>query len=251
MRFLALSLRRAISDKAFLFFSIALPVFFYFIFGATQSYSDQQLFDGNVNAFIMIGMAWYAGAVGAVGSAGSTVVELSSGWNRQLGLTPVSQSKLALARILGLLVQAALPVLAVYIAGAIGGAHMTPGDWLVSGVLCVLLSVPFGVYGIGWAKLLGTPSAVSLAASSLVVLAFAGNVFSPLPESFLAFARYTPAYGPASLARYPLGEGMQPIASDPYSVTDPLSYAVMNTLVWTLVFVLVVMLMNRRDKARA
>ncbi|AZA10919.1 ABC transporter permease [Corynebacterium gerontici] len=251
MRFLVLSLRRSLSDKAFLFFSIALPVFFYIIFGATQSYGDKQLFDGNVNAFVMIGMAWYAGAVGAVGSAGATVVELNSGWNRQLALTPLRQSRLALARFIALLVHAALPVLAVYIAGAIGGATMTPGDWIASGALCVLTSVPFGIYGIGWAKLLRTPSSVSIAASSLVVLAFAGNAFSPLPESFLSFARFTPAYGAAALARYPLGEGMQAIAAEPYSVTDPLSYAVINALAWTLLFVLVVVLLHRRDKARA
>ena len=128
---------------------------------------------------------------------------------------------------------------------------MPPGEWLASAVLCVLMSVPFGIYGIAWAKLLRSPSAVSIAGSSVVVLAFAGNVFTALPESFLSFARFTPAYGPAALARYPLAEGMQIISTEPYSLSDPLSYAVMNTLAWTLLFVLVVVVLGRKDKARA
>ncbi|WP_151529621.1 MULTISPECIES: ABC transporter permease [Corynebacterium] len=251
MTFLLLNLRRVLTDKAGLFFSVALPVFFYIIFGASQPYGEQPLNHGNVNAYVMIGMAFYAGAVGAVGGAGTTVLEGVSGWNRQLALTPLKQRTLIAAQAAPLALRALLPVVAVYITGAIAGAEMPLKAWVLSGVLCVLVSLPFGLYGTAWAQLLRTNTAVGVASSSLVVLAFAGNVFTPLPESFLPFVRFTPAYGPGALARYPLTEGIQAIADESGTISDPLSYALISVVAWTVAFSTLVLLLNRRDKSRA
>ena len=71
-----LRLRR---DMTTLFFSVGLPIFFYLIFGAMQEYGDQEMNGGNVSAFVMLGMAFYAGVVGAVGAAGTSVTDNRSG----------------------------------------------------------------------------------------------------------------------------------------------------------------------------
>ncbi|MDC7104825.1 ABC transporter permease [Corynebacterium falsenii] len=250
MSFVFLNLRRILMDKAGLFFSIALPIFFYIIFGATQSYGDQPLNSGNVNAYIMIGMALYAGAVGAIGGASTSVVEGVSGWNRQLALTPLTQGQLLASQLVPLIVRAALPVIAVYIAGVVGGAQMPLSTWIATGLITVAVSIPFGLYGIAWAQLLRSSTAISIASSSMVVLAFAGNILTPLPESFMDVVRFTPAYGAGALARYPLSDGMQAISGDPGTLTDPLIYAVVNVAAWAAIFGLAVVLLNRRDKTR-
>ena len=55
----------------------------------------------------------------------------------------------------------------------------------------------------------------------------------------MPFARFTPIYGSVSLARYPLSDGIQAISSDPYTVDDPLWYALVNIAAWTLIFALI------------
>ena len=81
-------------------------------------------------------------------------------------------------------------------------------------------------------------------------MSFLGNAFTPMPESFMPFARFTPIYGSVSLARYPLSDGIQAISSDPYTVDDPLWYALVNIAAWTLIFALICTLLWRRDKGR-
>ena len=68
LRFTGHELLRLRRDMATLFFSIGLPIFFYLIFGALQDYGDQKINGGNLAAFVMLGMAFYAGVVGAVGA---------------------------------------------------------------------------------------------------------------------------------------------------------------------------------------
>ncbi|WKD60143.1 hypothetical protein CCICO_00400 [Corynebacterium ciconiae DSM 44920] len=250
MTFLALNLSRVFTDKAGLFFSIALPVFFFLVFGAAQPFGDQPLHDGNITAYVMIGLAFYAGAVGAVGGAGATVLEGLSGWNRQLALTPLSGRMLFAAQLAPVTLRALLPVVAVYITGALTGAEMPAAAWALSGVLCVLVSIPFGFYGVAWAMVLRSTTSVAVSSASLVVLAFVGNLFTPLPESMMPIVRLTPAYGAGALARYPLSEGTQAIADAPGMISDPLSYAVVNVVAWALLFGTIVVLLNRRDKSR-
>ncbi|MBF0582111.1 MULTISPECIES: hypothetical protein [Corynebacterium] len=49
---------------------------------------------GNVTAYAMVGMAVYGGITAAVSTVGTTVVEQTTGWGRQLALTPMTGSQL-------------------------------------------------------------------------------------------------------------------------------------------------------------
>ncbi|MFK0727735.1 ABC transporter permease [Rothia sp. BD8] len=245
-----LDLRRVLTDRAGLFFSVALPVLFYLIFGAIQDYSDTPIGDGNTAAYVMIGMAVYGGVTAAAGSAGSTVVEQSTGWGRQLALTPLSPGRFLLSKTVVILVRSVLPVLAVNLAGLFTPAQMPAGQWIGTAALSVLVSLPFGFYGILFGQLFRSESAVSISSTALVILSFLGNVFSPLPQSLLEVGRFTPLYGPAALARYPLSDGIQGISDAPYSVTDPLWYAIINSVVWAAVFAVICAALLKREKGR-
>ena len=206
MNYTLFELKRLATDKEGIFFSVGLPVILYLIFGSATSYGDKPLNGGNINAYVMIGMALFAGATGAVSGASAAVVDYQSGWGRQLALTPLTHRHYLGAQTFSLFVRASLPVAAVYITGFFAGEQMPATAWALSCALCIAGAIPFGFYGATIAQLLRSYSAVNIASTSLVVLFFAANAFTPLSENLLKLAQYTPAYGLVALARFPLSD---------------------------------------------
>jgi len=245
------NLKRLKSDFASLFFNIALPVVLYLIFGASQPDGEAEIANGNMAAYVMLAMALYAGVSGAVSQASTVVVEQSTGWGRQLALTPLSDTQLTAARFLVVLIHVALPVAAVFLAGAVTKAQMEPWTWLWTYLITVAVALPFGFYGRIWAQAMRSYTAVSIAATSVVLLAIAANLLIPLTEDLLSFARFTPLYGAAVLSRWPLTEGEQFVQTDPYWVTDPLWVPAVSIIFWTALFTLTSLALDRREKHRA
>lgn len=250
LRFAAFDLRRLTSDWAMLFFSMVLPVVFYLVFGAAMGYGDEPAGHSNVRAYVMMGMALYAGITGAVAAAGNVVVESDTGWGRQLALTPLTPGQLLFSNIVAITVRATLPVLAVYAVGVLTGAQMPATAWVAGIVLSAVCAVPFGFYGMIWSLLSPTQTSVSIAGTSVVVLSFLGNMFMPMPELILAIGRFTPLYGAGALARWPLTEGEQQVSYGEGTTVDPMWWAVLNVVVWALIFVAVVLALRRREKGR-
>lgn len=250
LRFAIHDLRRLYRDGAMIFFSMGLPVLFYLVFGQAMGFGDEPVGKGNVSAYIMIGMALFAGVTGAVAASGQIVVEATTGWGRQLALTPLTAGQLLVSRMLGLTIRSVLPVAAVFVVGVLTGASMPGTAWAASFLLCVLGAVPFGFYGMMWSQMWPTETSVSIAGTSVVVVAFLGNLFMPLPEAMMAVGRFSPLYGAASLARWPLTEGWQSVSYAPGLVHDPLWWAVANLVAWTAVFILVVLALHTREKGR-
>lgn len=249
--FTLLNLKRLLADWANLFFSILLPVAFFLLFGALQEYGSLQMAHGNASAYVLVGMAVYGGVIAACGATGSTVVEQSTGWGRQLALTPLSPVALLVSQSASILFRALLPVIAVFIAGLVTNAEMELGAWIGCFLLSFVVALPFGLYGMIFGQLFRSESAVGIASTAIVVLAFAGNALMPLPETLLHIARFTPMYGPTALARFPLTDGTQVLMDDPYLIDDSVWWAIGNTVGWTLLFAIVCVALNRRQKGRA
>ncbi|QFQ02676.1 hypothetical protein CUROG_06600 [Corynebacterium urogenitale] len=250
LRFALYDLSRLRKDLATLFFSVALPVFFFLLFGAAQEYGDMPLGDGNVSAYVMIGMALYAGITGATAASGSSVVEDQTGWGRQLALTPLSTGQVLFTNLMNIAVRAVLPITAVYITGALTNAFMPAEEWILSFLLTIVAAVPFGFYGMAWALAFPSTNAVSVASTSVVLIAFAANLLMPLTESLLAISRFTPGYGAAALARWPLAEGAQTIQGDDFIIHDPLWLVLVNIGAWTAIFIAICVVLRNRDKER-
>ncbi|WP_315498568.1 ABC transporter permease [Corynebacterium durum] len=250
LRYISFDIRRALKEPTALAVSIALPSVLFIVFGASQTGTDRAFNDGNVAAYVMIGMAAYGAITGAVGTVGNMVIDEISGWGRQLALTPLRAWQRTVAQIVTTMARAALAVIGVFLCGYFGNASMPVREWLAAGALSVVAVIPFSLYGLVFASAFRSSAAVSLASLSIVPLAFVGNAFAPMPESFMPFARFSPIYGSVSLARYPLSDGIQAISSDPYTVDDPLWYALVNIAAWTLIFALICTLLWRRDKGR-
>ena len=246
---LRLELRRIRRDPVTLFFTIVLPGFLFLIFGTSSSYSDVVVGNGNVGMSIMIAMAAYGAVTATVGIGGMAAVERAQGWGRQLGLTPMRDSsfvrvKVALASMLAL-----GPIALVYLLGAITGAEGSASAWILSIAVLVVGSLVFALYGLCFGLLFRSEAAISGASGSIVIFGFLGNVFFPLSGALLTFAKFTPLYGYASLARYPLTEGTL-VSQDGSTTFEPLWIPVTNVLVWTVVMAIAATLLVRRGRGR-
>lgn len=241
----AVDLRRALRDLSNIFFIAGLPLVMYLVFGSAQSYHDEPVAHGNVGAVVMISTAVYGAVTATTSISGGAALERFQGWGRQLGLTPWSSGGFVVTKSAVAMTIAAVPVLAVGLAGALTGARATPLAWALSLTAAWLGSAVFAAYGLSAGMAFRSESALGVAGGSLVLLAFAGNLFIPLSGTALDLARFTPLYGVNSLARYPLTGG---VVAD--GVTDPLWLPLLNVAAWALILGTTAAVLVRRRRGR-
>lgn len=146
---------------------------------------------------------------------------------------------------------AALPLIVINIVGAMTGAKLDSSGIMVGSIVLSLIgAIPFALYGLAAALLFRSEAAVSAASGLLVVLAFFGNLFMPLSDSLLQVAKFTPLYGTATLARWPILEGAIANANGPITQHDPLWIPVVSVVSWTVIFGAVCWAASRRTTHR-
>ena len=242
--YVRLDLRRQLRDKLGMFFMVGLPAFMYLVFGLG---SDDPVGSGNVAMYVMLSMAAYGAVTATTAVAGSAYTEQVMGWGRQLSLTPVRPLQLVVLKTGIAMTVAAVPVGLIFGIGAVTGARGTLGDWLWSAVVIWVGSAVFAIYGLAVCTNLRSQNAVSVASGMIVVLAFLGNVFSPMSGLMLDIGRFSPLYGYAGLARYPVTEGYLPLDAGRGQVWLLLA----NVAAWTVTFALLALLGVRRSRERA
>jgi ABC-2 type transport system permease protein len=161
-------------------------------------------------------------------------------------LTPARPLQLVALKTGIAMTVAAVPVALIYAIGAATGARGDLGDWLWTAMIIWGGSAMFAIYGLAVCTNFRSQNAVSVASGMIVVLAFLGNVFSPMSGLILDIGRLTPLYGYAGLARYPLTDGHLPLEAG----HDPVWLLVANVAAWTVIFALLALLGVRRSRER-
>ncbi len=243
--FTLLEMRRITRDWSGMFFTAVLPAFFYLIFGATVDARSETIGNGNVAMYVMISMAAYGAVTATTSIGGQAALERQQGWGRQLGLTPLADSSYIAMKALIAMTVASVPILLTYAWGAATGASGTARAWVLSGLLCLVGSAVFAVYGLLIGTAFRSEAAVGAASGTMVIFAFLGNLFIPLSGLLLTVAKFTPLYGYAALARYPVTEGYLTDGS-----RDPLWVPVLNVVAWLTIFSLGAVHFVRRGRER-
>jgi ABC-2 type transport system permease protein len=150
MTFLALEIRRLLRNSRTVIFTLVLPVVFFLIFGAHQSYSNERAGSGNVEAFIMISMAVYGAMLGTTATGAMVSVERAQGWSRQLRLTPLKPVAHIAIKVLTATLVGLASIAAVYLAGAITGAHMPVSVWVETALIAWIGSLVLRPLGYLW-----------------------------------------------------------------------------------------------------
>jgi ABC-2 type transport system permease protein len=237
-----LDLRRQLRDRIGMFFIVGLPTFMFVVFGLG---SQDAVGSGNVAMYVMILMAAYGAVTATTGVAGSAATEQVMGWGRQLGLTPMRPIGFVAVKAGVAMSVALMPVTLIFAIGAVTGARGDWSDWLLAAAIVWLGSALFAIYGLAICLVFRGPNAPGIASGMIVVMAFLGNVFTPMSGFMLDLGRLTPLYGYAALARFPLTEGWLPVGG-----RDPLWLPVANVLGWTVIFSLLALWGVRRSRAR-
>lgn len=251
LTYLLLDLRRTLLNPANLFFVIAFPLGLFLIFGNMSGMSTQMIgTHGNASASIMLAMASYSACLGATSAATSAATELAEGWARQMAVTSRGLRGYAVVKLGTALLTALVPVIVVFAAGALTSAQLDAQTWVLGFLACLVGAVPFVLWGLAAGLWLPTQASVAIATSLVALFGFLGNAFMPLTATLVEVGRFTPMYGPASLARWPLTEGYVYVTDNPAGLSDSLWVPVANLVVWTVLFGLAILAARRRVTAR-
>ena len=252
LRYTLYEIRRTALSPTTLFYTVVMPIGLYLLFGALQDYSSVKIADGNAAAYVMVGMALYGAISSTVSISGLTVVENTAGWGRQLALTPLTTGKYLFSKAAVAFVMAALPVVAVNIAGRMTGIEMPLSQQILCAVLSIFCALVFAFMGLAVGLLIPSENAVSIANGVIVIFAFFGTLFAPLTKDLMPYARFTPLYGAAEIARYPFTQGLTIISGSgaEWNMTEPLWYGVVSFAAWGALFILATMLLMRRTTRR-
>ncbi|KMY23987.1 hypothetical protein ACU19_01025 [Actinobaculum suis] len=247
---LRLDFVRFFRDPSVLFFVMALPALIYLIFGGTSEYRDAPVGDTTVGALLMVNMAIYGALSATTTVASSSAVEKMQGWGRQLGLSGQSNREYALSKALLGGAAAVMPVSLVYIIDAITDGRLSAGEWIACFTITVVGAGLFASFGLMLGLLLRGDAANAVASGSLVLLSFAGNLFTPLSGVLLTIAKFTPFYGLGVLVRYPLSGGVGMQTGSMETVPEDLTVGVINFVVWMLIFFVGCAIAVSRDRNR-
>jgi ABC-2 type transport system permease protein len=237
---LGIELMRIMRNKRSIIFTLLMPPLFFVMFGSASSYKTESVGHGNVTAYILISMAAY-GAMIAVTAGGAAVsIERAAGWSRQLRLTPLHPVAYISLKAIAAMASGLVSVVVTNLVGRAFGAEMPMGRWILAAGLCWVCSIVFAAFGLFMGYLLPSQNAMQILGPALAVMAFLGGLFVPLDSMghvFATIAKFTPMYGVGAIAHAPLTGDMG-------------IGAVVNVVVWTVVFVAGAAWRFRRDTAR-
>jgi ABC-2 type transport system permease protein len=237
---LQIELRRVLRNRRTAIFTLVMPVVLFEVFGSGPGAGDR-VGSGNVTAYILISMAVYGAMLAATAAGASVSLERAAGWSRQLRLTPLAPGAYIAAKVLSALLISATSVAVVYLVGTTSAARMPAATWVETALLAWVCSMVFAAFGLFMGYLLPSENVMQALGPGLALLSFAGGLFIPLSQYndvFRAIAKVTPVYGVGELARYPLVHDGR------------LASAVLNVVIWTLVFGTGAAIRFRRDTAR-
>lgn len=206
--YVRLEVRRTLRDVGFAISSIAVPVMMYLLFTNLGGENSSE-----VKAAAMVGMAAY-GALGAALSLGTGVAEdKSSGWLRQLRITPMTPRQVVTGRALTGTVVVLPAITAVLLAGAlVNGVRLDAWQWAALALALWAGSLPFTLLGLGNGYRLSAQTTGVVNVACNLGLAVVGGLWFPVelfPQWLRTLSSYTPTNRFAELGRE-LTEGTMP-----------------------------------------
>jgi ABC-2 type transport system permease protein len=236
---LGIELKRMLRNRRTVVFTLIFPAALFLSFGSGEDWNDS-VGHGNVAAYVMVSMALYGAALTAASAGTQVALERALGWSRQLRLTPLNPAVYIAVKAVLALVLGALAITVVNVVGyAQGKPDMSAGVWVECALLTLACTSVFAALGLFVGYLLPGENAMQILGPGLALLSFLGNVFIPIDEGtwIYTIAQFTPMYGVAEIARYPL--------------TGDLTWtAVVNAVAWLTVFVAGAAWRMSKDTAR-
>ena len=177
-------LLRTFRNRRFFIFSLGFPLVLYYAIAAPNR-NEHDLGGTGIPApvYFMVGLAAF-GTMNAVLGAGARIAaERSSGWNRQLRLTPLSPRSYFRAKVASGYLTASVTIVLLYAAGASLGVRIPAGRWLEMTWMILIGLVPFVALGVLYGHLLTSDSVGPVIGGTTAVFALLGGVWFPIGDS--------------------------------------------------------------------
>lgn len=190
-------LLRMFRNKYYIFWSLCMPILFYFLF--TRVISTPQENQEVWKAHYLMSMTTFSVMGSSIMSLGIKLVqEQTEGWTRFIKTTPLSTGTYFASKMMAQTAIHLFSILVIFSAGVlINGVELTFLQWITSGIWILFGSLPFLAMGtvIGTMKKVETASGVS----NLIYMALAitGGMWMPIeifPNVMQTIAKWIPSY---------------------------------------------------------
>ncbi|GGG09682.1 ABC transporter permease [Paenibacillus aceti] len=192
-----IELLRIFRNPYYVFWSLAMPIVFYFIFtrvistGATDAVAWNKHYLMSMTSFSVMGSAIMTLGI-------RLVQERSQGWSTFMRITPLPGAIFFLGKMFGQMIMHLSSIICIFLAGyLISGVTMPVHLWIYCGLWILIASLPFLAVGtlVGCMKRVDTASGVSNAL--YLVMAILGGMWMPidiLPKLMQAIGKWLPSY---------------------------------------------------------
>ncbi|MFE6616019.1 ABC transporter permease [Amycolatopsis sp. NPDC057786] len=230
---------RTFRSTRFVLFAVAFPVLM-FLLQANVFTAGNRNFAG----VIMVNMMAFGAFSAAMTSGAKLAIERSTGWQRQLRLTPLTGAGYLGGKALSAMLVALPALLLVPLVGVFfQGVHLDAAGWLrlVAGIW--LGAIPLVLLGLLLGQF-GTPESMQpLNMIVMMGMGFLGGLWIPIdgmPSWMADIAQVTPTYWLIQLVR--------PVVTDQLTVSLPAALGVLAA--WTALLGALVIRRYRKDNAR-
>ena len=231
---------RMFRNPRFLVFSIGFPLILFYAIAAPNR--DAPILRGSGISFplyYMVGLVSFGTMAAMIATGARIANERTTGWTRQLRITPLSTRAYFRAKVLTAYATSLLTIVLLYLAGVSLGVSMSASHWLGMTALILIALVPFAALGILLGHLLTTDSMGPAIGGGTSLFAFLGGTWFPVQSGFLHdLGQLLPSYWLVQAAHVPVGGRPWPA----------MAWVVIG--VWTAVLTVLARYAYRRDTKR-
>lgn len=207
--YLGRSLARQLSNWPFMVFVIAMPTAMYLMFSAM--WGDKVLDNGTtLGAILMTMMATYGGLSAAMHAGNAIQAERSTGWLRQLQLTPLRPAEYLAVKV-AVAVAVVIPAIGIiYAVAAARGVHLSPEGWGRSLGLLLVALVPMIILGIVIGIWFNAEAANPATTMTMLAMSMLGGLWfdiAAMPQVMQDIAHVLPSYWANQFAQWPVTGG--------------------------------------------
>jgi ABC-2 type transport system permease protein len=198
---------RVFRNRRFFLFSLGFPLLLFIIFGGSNQHATE---DGvSFLLLYMTGMMAWGAMTSMVSSGARIAVERSTGWTRQMRITPLSVRGYFRAKVLSGYAVAALTIAVISVAGLAFGVQLGVGSWARMIGLILIGLIPFALLGIVLGHLLSPDSMGPGIGGTTSLFALLGGLWFPLPtHGFLHdLGQVIPSYWMGQAGKTAIGGG--------------------------------------------
>jgi ABC-2 type transport system permease protein len=166
---------RNFRNLRFYFLTLAFPLVLYL---AVTSANRHAVFDGTAfPLYFMTAMATLGTMAAVVSTAAVIAPERSSGWTRQMRITPLSTGAYFTAKIANAYLRALLTIAVMFLVGTAFGVRLSATEWLTLGGLLLVGLVPFAAGGVLLGHVLSPDASAPAIGGVVTLFALLGGVY--------------------------------------------------------------------------